>query len=130
MVLVCDQKRNQNDTSTFVLRLEVIAPKRAPLRMCFFELYFEVSWRPKDQLFHKQTRQARPQANDRRHKEPRGRVFSRKVTEIKVLQVSKNGLMKKRLLSFNISFFIQKMLGPINDQQENIPSSGMTAQSL
>ena len=101
---VCDKKSNQNGTSTFLLQLEVIAPKRAPSRMCFFDLYFEVSWRPKDHLFRKETRQARPQANDRRHKEPRGRVFSKKVTEVKVLQVSKNGLMKKRLLSFSISF--------------------------
>ena len=106
-VWVCDQKSNQNGTSTFLLQLEVIAPKRAPSRMCFFDLYFEVPWRPRDLLFQKETRRARPQANDRRHKEPRGRVFSRKVTELKVLQVSKNGLMKKRLLSFSISVFIQ-----------------------
>ena len=68
--------------------------------------------------------------HNRRQKEPRGRVFSRKVTELKVLQVSKNGLMKKRLHSFSISVFIQKMRGPINGQQEKIPSSGMPAQSV
>ena len=69
---VCDQKSNQNGTSTFLLQLEVIAPKRAPSRMCFFDLYFEVPWRPKDLSFQKETRRARPQANDR------GRGTSRK----------------------------------------------------
>ena len=45
-LLVCDQKSNQNGAFTFLLQLEGIAPKRAPSRMCFLGLHFEVSNRP------------------------------------------------------------------------------------